>query len=209
MPLVVSSPGPNQVQYSADGFEVTFTGGAGTGVSQGLVANADGEVVCEICAFLAAGGVIEAWMFSEPRLVAAWRIEDLPCQRFTIPVVAPLDGGGPVPAGVHTLQLALPTVNGMQAVNVGVTVGTSSAALVPNRVNTGGGPVPVMPLTFVLLLAAMVAGLVTVDRGREVAAVVAASERARVRAVQALRLPAFDGLDLRIAQLREAIRRSG
>jgi hypothetical protein len=208
VPLVQSSPGPNQVRYSADGFQVTFTGGQGTGVSQGLVADPNGEVVCEICAFLAAGGVIEAWMFSEPRLVAAWRIEDLPCQRFTIPVVAPLDGGGPVPAGVHTLQLALPTVNGMQAVNVGVTVGSSSAVPVPNRVNTGGGPVPVMPLSFVLLLAAMVAALVTVDRGREVAAVVAASQRARVRAVQALRLPAFDALDLRIAQLREAVRRS-
>lgn len=209
VPLVASSPGPNQVRYTADGLEVTFTGGAGTGVSRGLVANADGEVVCEICASLEAGGVIEAWMFSEPRLVAAWRIEDLPCQRFTIPVVAPLDGRGPVPAGVHTLQLALPTVNGMQAVNVGVTVGTSSAAPVPNRVNTGGGPVPVMPLSFVLLLTAMVVALVTVDRGREVAAVVAASQRTRLRAVQALRLPAFDGLDLRIAQLREAIRRSG
>jgi hypothetical protein len=208
VPLVQSSPGPNQVRYSADGFEVTFTGGQGTGVSQGLVADPNGEVVCEICAFLAAGGVIEAWMFSEPRLVAAWRIEDLPCQRFTIPVVAPLDGGGPVPAGVHTLQLALPTVNGMQAVNVGVTVGSSSAVPVPNRVNTGGGPVPVMPLSFVLLLAAMVAALVTVDRGREVAAVVAGSQRARVRAAQALRLPAFDALDLRIAQLREAVRRS-
>jgi len=135
-PLTVSSPGPNQVRYEADGVRLTFTGGAGSDASRGLVANPAGEVVCEICVALAAGQVIEAWMFSEPRLVAAWRIEDLPCQQFSIPVVAPLDGGGPVSAGAHTLQLALPTPSGMQAVNVGVTVGGPVPASVP----AGEGP---------------------------------------------------------------------
>jgi hypothetical protein len=135
-PLTVSSPGPNQVRYSADGVQVTFTGGAGSDASRGLVANPAGEVVCEICVALAAGQVIEVWMFSTPRLVAAHLIADLPCQRFTIPVVAPLDGGGPVSAGAHTLQLALPTASGMQAVNVGVTVGGPVPASVP----AGEGP---------------------------------------------------------------------
>jgi hypothetical protein len=135
-PLVRTSAGPGTVRYQGDGIRVTFTGAAGTGPTTGLVADTDGNVECEICAFLASGGVIEAWMFSEPRLVAAWRVEDLPCQRFTIPVGAPLDGGGPIPAGLHTLQLVLPTTSGLQAVNVGVTFG---GRIVPTSVRAGGG----------------------------------------------------------------------
>ena len=150
-PLTVTSPGPDQLRYSADGLTVTLAGGAGTSASNGLVVSPTGEIVCEVCVELAAGNVIEAWMFSTPRLVAAWRVEDLPCQTFTIPVVAPLDGGGPVSAGTHTLQLALPTASGMQAINVGVTVG----GLVPSRVPAGEGPtVPAGLVGFVLLAAA-------------------------------------------------------
>jgi len=154
-PLTVSSPGANQVRYAAAGIQVTLTGGAGSDASRGLVASPAGEVVCEVCAPLAADGVIEVWMFSSPRLVAAHLAQDLPCQTFTIPLVAPLDGGGPVAAGAHTLQLALPTAQGMQAVNVGVTVGVSA----PTRVPAGEGPtvpipVPVRLLVFGLLAAA-------------------------------------------------------
>jgi hypothetical protein len=82
--------------------------------------------------------------------VAARRIEDLPCQTFAIPVGAPLDGG-PVSAGAHTLQLVLPTGSGMQAVNVGVTVGGPVPASVP----AGEGPaVPAGLLLFGLAAAA-------------------------------------------------------
>jgi len=151
VPLSASSPGANQVRYSADGVTVTFTGGAGTSVSNGLVANPAGEVACEVCLDLATGDVIEVWMFSTPRLVAAHRIDAEPCQRFTVPVVAPLDGGGAVSAGAHTLQLALPTASGMQAVNVGVTVGGPVPASVP----AGEGPtVPVGLLALGLFAAA-------------------------------------------------------
>jgi hypothetical protein len=86
---------------------VTFTGGAGTGVSQGLVANADGEVVCEICAFLAAGGVIEAWMFSEPRYLGQIAVG----ADGTFSGVAPL---GDLEEGEHTLQVNGSTVRGSQ-----------------------------------------------------------------------------------------------
>ncbi len=147
--LAASSPAPNQVRYEVDGLQVTLTGAPGTNITNGLVANAAGEVECEICATLASGGVIEAWMFSEPRLVAAWRVEDLPCQRFTIPVGTPLGGGGSVLAGAHTLQLALPTASGMQAVNVGVTVGGP----VPSSVPAGEGPVVPGWLLAIALLA--------------------------------------------------------
>jgi hypothetical protein len=147
VPLAVSSPAAGQVRYEVDGLQVTLTGAAGTSVANGLVANPNGEVECEICATLASGGVIEAWMFSEPRLVAAWRIEDLPCQTFSIPVVTPLDGGEAVTSGAHTLQLALPTSSGMQAVNVGVTVG----GLVPASVPAGEGSVPFGAVLLALL----------------------------------------------------------
>ena len=162
-PLAVSSPGVNQLRYAADGVEVTFTGGSGSSVSRGLVADANGEVVCEVCLQLAAGQVIEVWMFSTPRLVAAHLTEDLPCQRFSVPVVAPLDGGGPVVAGAHTLQLALPTASGMQAVNVGVTVGGPVPASVP----AGEGSMPFGAVLFVLLGAAgvLVAGRRLVTAG--------------------------------------------
>ncbi len=164
VPLVASSPAPNQVRYEADGVRLTLNGAAGTDATRGMVANPAGEVECEICLALEAGQVIEMWMFSTPRLIAAWRIEDLPCQTFTIPVVAPLDGGGPVSAGAHTLQLALPTAEGMQAVNVGVTVGGPVPASVP----AGEGPVvPVGLLALTLLAAAgaMVAVRLQVEAG--------------------------------------------
>jgi hypothetical protein len=155
-PLTVSSPGANQLRYVADGVQVTFTGGAGSDVSRGLVADPNGEVVCEVCVELAAGQVIEVWMFSTPRLVAAHLTADLPCQRFAVPVVAPLDGGGPVSAGAHTLQLALPTSQGMQAINVGVTVGGP----VPGSVPAGEGPTVPVGLVALGLLAAAVGLLV-------------------------------------------------
>lgn len=163
VPLAVSSPAANQVRYAVDGLQVTFTGADGTSVANGLVANPNGEIECEVCAVLAAGGVIEAWMFSTPRLVAAHRIEDLPCQRFSIPVVAPLDGGGPVTSGAHTLQLALPTASGMQAVNVGVTVGGPVPASVP----AGEGSVPsgVVLLGLIGAAGAVVAGRRLVTAG--------------------------------------------
>jgi hypothetical protein len=149
--LAVSSTGANQVRYAADGVTVTLTGAAGTSAANGLVADPAGEIVCEVCLDLGAGQVIEVWMFSTPRLVAAHLTAALPCQTFVIPVVAPLDGGGPISAGAHTLQLALPTASGMQAVNVGVTVG----GLVPASVPAGEGPVaPAGLVAFGLLAAA-------------------------------------------------------
>jgi hypothetical protein len=140
--LVRSTSASNQVRYSGDGLVLTLTGEPGSGGSGGLVADRNGEVSCEVCAFLADGGVIEAWVFSEPRLVAAHRAEDfasllagLPCQRFMIPVGAPLDGLGSLPTGAHTLQLQLPTNTGMQVVNVGFTIGQ----LRPVAVRAGEG----------------------------------------------------------------------
>jgi len=149
--LSVASSGSGRLTYSAPGVSVTLTGASGTSIRNGVVASPNGVIDCEVCTTLPAGGVIEAWMFSTPRLVAAHRIDDLPCQRFTVSLGSPLDGGGPVTAGAHTLQLTLPTATGMQAVNVGVTVGRP----VPARVPAGEGPeVPAGSLLVAVIVAA-------------------------------------------------------
>lgn len=78
--------------------------------------------------------------------------------------VVPLDGGGPVAAGAHTLQRALPTASGMQAVNVGVTLGGP----VPASAVAGEGPaVPGWLLTLGLFAAG---GVMAARRGQAVAA---------------------------------------
>jgi hypothetical protein len=135
--MAVSSPRPNEVRYVVDGVEVTLAGGVGSDTSRGVIADANGEIVCTLCSALTPGAVIEVWMFSSPRLVAAHEVDGAACQTFAIPMADPLDGGGAVAAGAHTLQLALPTASGLQAVNVGVTVGGP----VPVSVPAGEGPV--------------------------------------------------------------------
>ncbi len=164
-PLEVSSPGVGQVRYSAPGLQLTLTGSRGTGTGTGLVADRDGNVECELCAFLAAGGVIEAWVFSEPRLAAAWRTDDvarvlgeLPCRRFTIPVGTPLDGGEGLPTGAHTLQLVLPTTSGLQAVNVGVTVAGPVPGSVPAGEGAAVGAAPIAQRSTALAAALAVLG---------------------------------------------------
>jgi hypothetical protein len=153
---VVTPSGGGTLRYEFDGITLDLTGGPQTTTSGGLVVGASGEIALEISAPLVSGGVIEAWMFSEPRLVGAVRVGDQPSQRFVIPVGAPLDGRGPVPAGPHTLQLQLPTAAGMQAVHVGLTVGGP----VPTGVPAGESPgVPAGPLAVTVALA-LVASMV-------------------------------------------------
>ncbi len=148
--LVASSPAPNQIRYEADGVHLTLTGEPGSSPTGGLVASSTGEVECEVCTALLAGSTLESWMFSTPRLVGAHVVSEDDCQIFTISLGAPLDGGGPMEAGAHTLQLALPTADGMQAINVGVTVGGP----VPTSVPAGDGPVLLAGLLTVGLLVA-------------------------------------------------------
>jgi hypothetical protein len=165
VPLRITNPSSRVVRYESEGLRVTLTGARGTDATRGLVATPEGTIECEVCAFLAAGGVIEAWLFSDPRLAAAWRVGDtdaflagLPCQRFTIPVGAPLDGRGPVPAGLHTLQLQLPTADGVQAVNIGVTIGSLTPRTVPageGSEDTGTRTAALSVLTSLLILGAM------------------------------------------------------
>lgn len=157
VPLVASTPTSRQVRYETEGVTVTLTGAATIGASGGLVAGQTGEILCEVCTRLATGSVVEVWLFSSPRLVAAHRAEDEACHLFAIPIGAPLDGGGLIATGPHTLQLAMPTERGVAALDVGITVGGP----IPTSVPSGEGRLPfggALPLFAGLLLAGAVAG---------------------------------------------------
>jgi len=97
--------------------------------------------------------VVEAWVNSDPRLSAAVRIpddaQDGDCHQLAVPTGAPLDGGGPIEEGAHTLQLRMYTDAEFLVLSTGITV--SSSPPVPLQVPTGGGPRPVEELGPLLL----------------------------------------------------------
>ena len=148
-PLRIEATAPGVLTYRTEGLVLTLQGTEASGVAEGLVARSDGTVECTVCADLAVGTVIEVWAFSTPRLVAAWEVNDLPCQQFTIPLGAPLDGGGALTPGPHTLQLVLQTSAGVAAVNAGVT----AEGQVPTNVPAGTGPSLSTPIATVIAIA--------------------------------------------------------
>lgn len=156
-PMTVSAPTAGRLRYEADGVRVTLSAGVGTSVTSGPIVPTSRAITCEVCVSLPVGGVLEIWMFSEPRLVAAWRVTEDACQTFSVPVGEPLDGLGPISAGPHTLQVAMPTAAGMRAVNVGVTVvdGGEPGGPIPTSVPAGEGPARSIPPMLVLLTAAV------------------------------------------------------
>lgn len=129
-----------------------------------IVAREGGTITCVVCGEAPPGAVVTAWLFSEPRLVAAGRVGDDGCVEIVIPLAAPLDGGGSVAAGEHTLQLVVPRASGGRvAVNVGVVVGGP----VPTGIPAGGGPSSGdLPVPLGLFLAPLLAvmGVVLVGR---------------------------------------------
>lgn len=145
----------------AEGMRITLDGGLGATESAGLLVAPDGEIVCEICTTLAADSVVEAWIYSTPRLAAAVRVEvdttSGECPLLRIPVGSPLDGGDGIEAGAHTLQLRMFTDEGFEVVATGITVGGPVPASIP----AGEGPVR----TSVALLALGLLGAVVAVRG--------------------------------------------
>lgn len=127
VPLTVTSPAPGRLALTtpvgvASMTTVTFTGAPTSSVETGLVVTDEGTVRCEICAAIAEGTVVEIWAFSTPRLVATAAADRNGCIDAMLPLAAPLDGAGPIPAGQHTLQVVLPMADERVAINVGVTV---------------------------------------------------------------------------------------
>jgi hypothetical protein len=154
--LPASASGARAVTYGTAPAGVTVTGAPGTTAARGVVADPNGELVAEVCMALPVGSVIEVWVLSTPRLVAAHRVTDAPCQRFAVPFATPLDAGGPVAAGTHTLQFALATAGGMESFDIGITVGGP----VPNLIPAGEGPGPVWMLALLAFAGALLGGLV-------------------------------------------------
>jgi hypothetical protein len=163
--LPATASGARAVTYGTAPASVTVTGAPGTTATRGVVADPNGELGAEVCVALPVGSVIEVWVLSTPRLVAAHRVTDAPCQRFALPFAAPLDAGGPVAAGTHTLQFALATAGGMEAFDIGITVGGP----VPHVIPAGEGGVPgTLRLTLglaVLLAVALIALLAGMPAG--------------------------------------------
>ena len=100
---------------------------------------------------LVPGSVVEVWINSQPRLVAAALVpEDGGTVAFAIPTGAPLDGGGAIEDGAHTLELRMYTEDGFEVVATGITIGQ----VVPTSVPAGEGSVPSGAVLLALLAAA-------------------------------------------------------
>ena len=141
---------------SAGGFDTTLAGDGGATAASGPVTSESGSFTTTIEGDIPEGSVVEVWMFSEPRLVAAGLSDGGGTLSIDVPTGAPLDGGDPIPAGTHTMQLLIPTASGVVAMNVGVTVGGPVPASVP----AGEGQVPTAPFAIAALLAVGATALV-------------------------------------------------
>lgn len=143
---------------------VTVTTTDGVSPTAGVVVPVGGEIVCEICALLAADSVVEAWIYSTPRLTAAVRVEvdaeEGTCPLLRIPTGAPLDGGTAIEPGAHTLQLRMRTESGFEVLSLPITIGGPVPARVPSGEGSG---LPLGPMTLVAGLTVLVA---TVGRRR-------------------------------------------
>jgi hypothetical protein len=199
---------------------VTVSTDGDISLEAGLTVAGDGEIFCEICALLAAGTDVEAWIYSEPRLGASTRVEveitdlsDAVCPLLRITLAAPLDGGDPIEPGRHTLQLRMTTANGPEILAVPITVGAAgpadtsgenAAGGVPAGIPAGGGPMPLVPLTFLLALMVAAAAVLLAERTRETAWVVALVTAQRRPAGR--HLSSFDALEVRLDELRRSLR---
>ncbi len=165
---VVSSVGPRGgVVVEGDGMRVAVASTLGASADAGVRAPSGGPVEVSVAGPLTPGAVIEVWVRSEPRLVAAAAVpedyEEGDAVTFTVPLGTPLDGGEAVEDGDHTLELRMYTADGFEVIATGLTVGS----VAPTSIPAGEGPaVPSGLIGFGLLAAA---GAVLVVRRQAVA----------------------------------------
>ncbi len=157
---VLPSVGPRGgVALDAEGLRATVASASGARVETGVVVSPSGDLEVSVVSGLVPGAVVEVWVNSSPRLVAAARVPDDHAEgdslTLTVPLGAPLDGGEPIEAGAHTLQVRMYTNAGFEVLATGITVG----GVVPAGVPAGGGPVGPDGVLFVLLGAAGLVGL--------------------------------------------------
>jgi hypothetical protein len=144
------------VALSSDGLEVRVASVLGARADAGVLVPSNGVFEASVTGALVPGSVVEVWINSEPRLVAAAEVpEDGDTTTIAIPTGTPLDGGEPIEDGEHTLELRMFTEDGFEVVATGITVGQA----VPTRIPAGEGPVPfdrVLPLLALLGAAGVV-----------------------------------------------------
>jgi hypothetical protein len=147
------------VVLEADGLRATVASSSGARAGSGVIVPPSGDLEVSIVGGLAPGAVVEVWVNSTPRLVAAALVPDTyeegDSLDFTVPLGAPLDGGEPVEDGAHTLQVRMYTDAGFEVLSTGITVG----GVVPTRIPAGSGPVRLDGVLFALLGAAGLVGL--------------------------------------------------
>jgi len=147
------------VVLEAAGLRAAVASSSGARADVGVIVPLSGELEVSIVSGLVPGAVVEVWVNSSPRLVAAARVPDDHAEGDTltiaVPLGAPLDGGEPIEGGAHTLQIRMYTDAGFEVLATGITVG----GVVPTRVPAGEGPVSPAGLLFVLLGAAGFIGL--------------------------------------------------
>jgi hypothetical protein len=133
---IASGVGPRGgVVLAAEGLTVSVASAVGARPGAGVVVPEGGALECSLCGAFVPGSVVEAWINSDPRLAAAVAIpadaEDGDCHQLAIPTGAPLDGGDPIEAGAHTLQLQMYTQDGFAVLSTGITIGSVTPAGVP------------------------------------------------------------------------------
>jgi len=133
---IASGVGPRGgVVLAADGLTVSVASAVGARPGSGVVVPEGGSIECSLCGGFVPGSVVEAWVNSDPRLTAAVRIpadaKDGDCHSLVVPTGAPLDGGGPIEAGAHTLQLRMETQDGFAVLSTGITIGSVTPTGVP------------------------------------------------------------------------------
>jgi hypothetical protein len=157
---VSSGVGPRGgVVLEAEGLRATVASSSGARVATGVVVSPSGDLEVSVVGGLVPGAVVEVWVNSSPRLVAAARVPGDHAEgdalTLTVPLGAPLDGGEPIEAGAHTLQIRMFTDAGFEVLATGITVG----GVVPAGVPAGEGPVRLDGVLFALLGAAGLVGL--------------------------------------------------
>jgi hypothetical protein len=191
---------------------VTIASAGGASATSGVNVAPDGEIVCEICARLAAGSVVEAWVYSTPRLAAAVRIDtdvaDGECPLLRIPVGAPLDGGGGIEPGTHTLQLRMSTPTGFEVLAIPITVGDTGPP-VPSSIPTGSGPRPLPHALASGLLIALLIVVMMLGFGGPLVDTFSVVTRARVATstpITGRTLSGFGALERRLDDLHDSLR---
>jgi hypothetical protein len=96
------------------------------------------SLIAGLDAGVADAEVIEVWVYSAPRIVAAARSDGSGATRLEIPLPVPLDGGPPIVSGPHTLQMRIPGSSGMFIVNVAIEIGVP----IPSGIQAGRTGVP-------------------------------------------------------------------